>query len=88
MARNKIEDLKDHLFAQLERLNDETFSEEQIKREVEKAKAIEGVAKQIIEVERLSIDRANTMIEAIDKGIIKDDSLIYMKDILRIESKT
>lgn len=70
MAKNKIEDLKDHLFAQLERLNDETFSEEQIKQEVEKAKAIEGVAKQVIEIEKIAVDKTSMLLKAVGDGII------------------
>ena len=36
MARNKISDLRDHMFAALERLNDESLSNEQIKEEKKK----------------------------------------------------
>lgn len=70
MAKNKIEDLRDILFCQLERLNDETFSEEQIKQEVEKAKAIESVAKQVIEIEKLAVDKTSMLLKAVGDGII------------------
>lgn len=48
MAKNKLEDLNNHLFAQMERLNDEELTEEEVKREVVRAKAVSGIASQII----------------------------------------
>jgi len=56
MARNKITDLNDHLFAQLERLNDETMKADKMEIEFQKAKAISGVAAQIIKSNKLVID--------------------------------
>lgn len=70
MAKNKIIDLKNHLFAQLERLNDESMSQEQLQVELEKAKAMEGVAKQVIELEKLTNDRAEILLEAMEIGAI------------------
>ncbi|WP_202814887.1 hypothetical protein [Aureimonas sp. N4] len=46
--KNRLSDLNDHLFAQLERLSDEDLTAEQVEREVERAKAIAGVSSQII----------------------------------------
>lgn len=56
MARNKITDLNDHLFAQLEKLNDETIKSDDMEIEFKKAKAISGVAAQIIKSNKLVID--------------------------------
>jgi hypothetical protein len=56
MARNKISDLNDHLFAQLERLNDEDIKGEALDTEVIRAKAISNVAGQIIKANKLTID--------------------------------
>jgi len=56
MARNKITDLNDHLFAQLERLNDETLKTDKMEIEFQKAKAISGVAAQIIKANKLTLD--------------------------------
>lgn len=46
--KNRLSDLNNHLFAQLERLSDEDMTPEQIDQEVERAKAIVGVSDQII----------------------------------------
>lgn len=56
MTRNKISDLNNHLFAQLERLEDESLDNEQIKIETERAKAISQVAEQIIKSAKLTFD--------------------------------
>lgn len=56
MARNKILDLNNHLFAQLERLEDESLSIDKLKIETERAKAISSVASQILKSARLTFD--------------------------------
>jgi len=47
-VKNRLSDLNNHLFAQLERLSDEGLSAEQVDQEVERAKAIVGVSDQIV----------------------------------------
>lgn len=56
MAKNKISDLNDHLFAQLERLGDEELSQADIDKEVARAKAMSGISQQIINSNKLVID--------------------------------
>jgi hypothetical protein len=56
MAKNKISDLRDHLFAALERIDDDTLSPEQIKAEVDKAKAISAIGSVIINSAKIEVD--------------------------------
>lgn len=46
--KNKLTDLNDHLFAQIERLSDENLSPEKLAMEMERAKSITAVAKEVI----------------------------------------
>jgi hypothetical protein len=48
MAKNTLSDLNNHLFAQLERLGDEEINQKDLQKEIERAKAINGIAKNVI----------------------------------------
>jgi hypothetical protein len=65
MARNKLSDLRDHMFAALERLDDEELTNEEIKNEIEKAKSIAMVGSVIINSAKIEIDylKATGMID-------------------------
>lgn len=58
MTKNKLTDLNDHLFAQIERLSNEDMTEDNLKSEIARAQAIAGVADRITENARLRIDAA------------------------------
>ena len=47
--KNKLSDLNNHLFCQLERLGDEDLDEEQLQIEVTRANAICSVSEQVVE---------------------------------------
>lgn len=47
--KNKIADLRDHMFAALERLGNEEMSDEQLKSEIARSQAISEVGKVIVE---------------------------------------
>tara|TARA_R100001244_G_scaffold63164_5_gene52499 strand:+ start:499 stop:726 length:228 start_codon:yes stop_codon:yes gene_type:complete len=55
-VKNKLIDLNNHLFQQLERLNDEDLSGEQLQDEIERSKAITGVSKEVVSNARLVLD--------------------------------
>lgn len=65
MPRNTLGDLTNHLFMQLERLN-EDMEPEKMDAEIRRAKAVTGVAQQVI-------SNANTMLRAIEYRDVSGD---------------
>ncbi|MBT2131205.1 hypothetical protein [Aliiroseovarius lamellibrachiae] len=56
--KNKLPDLTDHLFAQMERLGDESLTDEQLEQEVKRAHAVVSVSDQIIGVAKVRLAAA------------------------------
>ena len=54
--KNKLTDLNNHLFAQLERRGDESLDSEKLKDEIARSKAITAVSSQIVNNARLALD--------------------------------
>lgn len=54
--KNRLTDLADHLFAQIERLGEEGATDEQIRLEIVRAGAMTKTAREIIEIGRLALD--------------------------------
>jgi len=74
--KNKIEDLRNHLFAQLERLGDtEVTDGDGLTREIAKARAISDVAKTIVDSARVEVEYARVRAEA-PRGAVKATAFI------------
>lgn len=58
MAKNTLSDLNNHLFAQLERLGDEEITQEDLQKEIERSKAVNCVAKNIIDNAKTALEGA------------------------------
>ena len=56
--KNRLIDLNNHLFSQLERLTEENLSPEQIEQEVKRSEAIVSVSEQIIKNSDISLKAA------------------------------
>lgn len=54
--KNTMADLNNHLFEQMERLNDEDLTNEELEKEIRRAKAMTDVSSQIIENAALGLD--------------------------------
>jgi hypothetical protein len=63
MARNKIEDLNDHLFVALERLNDEELEGDKLSEEIERSKAIAHIGGKVIDSMKVQSDLFRSMLD-------------------------
>jgi hypothetical protein len=61
--KNKLTDLNNHLFAQIERLADEDLSPEDVEREVKRADAIVDVSDQVLRIADTSLKAARLFAE-------------------------
>jgi aminoglycoside/choline kinase family phosphotransferase len=59
--KNTLTDLNNHLFAQLERLGNESLNSEQLKTEIERTKAISAISQNVIANARLVLDAQNAV---------------------------
>lgn len=66
--KNKLGDLNNHLFAQLERLNDEELKGEELKEELMRADAITNVAKEIISNGNLMLQATKLQVETLGRS--------------------
>ena len=56
MARNKMSDLRDHIFVALERLNDESISEDELQAEIQKSKQIAQLGSVLVNSAKVEVD--------------------------------
>ncbi|MFP5516332.1 MAG: hypothetical protein ACLGJC_25040 [Alphaproteobacteria bacterium] len=61
--KNRLSDLNNHLFAQLERLSEEDLTPEQIETEVKRTEAIVAVSQQIVQNADLALKGAKLVAE-------------------------
>ncbi len=61
MAKNGIDDLRDHLFVQLERLNDEDLSGDALEAELRRADAVAQVAREVTASAKVEVEYAKAI---------------------------
>lgn len=66
--KNKLLDLNNHLFAQLERLSDEGLKGDELKEEISRSKAVTGVSKEIVSNARLALDAQMAIGQSLKEG--------------------
>lgn len=79
--QNKISDLNNHLFAQLEKLTEEDLSENELKKEIERSKAVSMIAANILDVAKVSVDA----MKIISKGGVHESQMPKMLGIETIK---
>ncbi|MGD9825178.1 hypothetical protein [Desulfobacter sp.] len=80
MKKNKLINLNDHLFEQLERLNDDDLTDDDLDREIKRAQAMNACAAQIVNNAALALKAY----AAINTGMI--DSAPEMLGIKKAEA--
>lgn len=73
--KNSLSDLNNHLFAQMERLSDESLKGDELQEEISRAKAVTGISTQIISNARLVLDAEESR-----RGLKTSDT----PDVLRV----
>ena len=76
--KNKLTDLNNHLFAQLERLGDEDLSEEEMKKEIERSKAITNISNSIINNAKVILDASKFLEDSGMGGLAATPQTIKM----------
>lgn len=61
--KNNLVDLNNHLFEQMERLNDEELKGEELEKEIARSKAIASIADKIIENANLGLSATKLKVE-------------------------
>ena len=83
--KNRLTDLNEHLFAQLERLGSEELEDEAIEREVNRSKAIVDIADTMIAGGKLALEGAKLHAQYKDNGGVKLPPLLQDKtDLPRV----
>lgn len=65
--KNKLSDLNNHLFAQMERLQNEDLLGEDLRTEIERAKSVAMISNQIVSNARLVLDAQMRKPDMLDK---------------------
>lgn len=77
--KNKLNDLNNHLFEQMERLNDEDLSPEELDREIKRAKAMSSIASNIVSNAALALEA--------QQYIDEYSGHVRVPDMIKIEEK-
>lgn len=80
MPRNKAIDLKNHLFEQLERINDESLNQTELAVELERTDAVVKISSQLIKLEALALKSVELQIKSEELGFTTSVPELDLKD--------
>ena len=75
MMKNKLSDLNNYLFEQIEKINDDSLSAEELEKEIKKAETIANIAETIIKNGKLQYKAA---IKAAEYGVINNNQMVFL----------
>ena len=73
--KNKLSDLNNYLFEQIERINDDSLSSQELETQLKKAEAITNISKTIIKNQEIQLKAA---IKLADCGYLKSDQTKFL----------
>lgn len=73
--KNKLSDLNNYLFEQIEKINDDSLSAEELEKEIKKAETIANIAETIIKNGELQYKAA---IKAAEYGVINNNQMTFL----------
>lgn len=73
--KNKLTDLNNYLFEQLERINDDSLNEEDLNKEIKKAETITTIAETIIKNGELQLKAA---MKAAEYGVVNQEQMVFL----------
>ncbi len=85
MPRNTLNDLNNHLFMQLERLNDEELKDDELQKEISRAKAVSNIAAQIINNGQLALNAQKFAMDYLPAGNGEKKATKKLPPLLRAE---
>lgn len=71
MTQNRLVDLNNHLFEELERLNDDELSPEELDKEIKRSQAMANISAQIVSNAKIELDATKVMLEYGDMEELK-----------------
>ena len=90
MPRNNMLDLRNLLFATLERLDDEDLSQEELKKEIDRAKAMSQVASVLVESAKVEVQAiratGSTIVSDFLKGKEKNARVLPISTASKLDS--
>lgn len=86
-VRNKLIDLNNHLFEEMERLNDDEISDEKLTKEIKRTNAMVDLAEQIVNNAKVILDANKFKIEYSRSANVKVPEMLTGTNEPKIEEK-